>query len=157
MAALYPPVTMGIAPWSLTKEIPKNDSEQNMLSYFIHSKRIIYFLHIGFYSLNTNIQKIPKKKHLKNYDSTVVSSSADIVRVFLENNKSLHDGCDGKVLLCGQLSSLAMRQEDGGGVGLEPSDGLGLAGLTDHVDGLADPHGDGQRPELLVKGDEHPG
>ena len=35
-------------------------------------------------------------------------------------------------------------------------DGFGFARLSDHVDSLPDPDGDWQRPQLLVKRDQHP-
>ena len=79
-----------------------------------------------------------------------------IVGVLLQDDKSLHDGRDGQVLLRGQLGPLAARQQHRRGVRLEAGDGLGLAGLPDHVDGLADAHADRERAELVVEGDQHP-
>lgn len=55
------------------------------------------------------------------------------VWIFLEDDEALHDGREGRVLVGGQLGSLTVGQQDGGGVGLEAGDGLGLAGLANHV------------------------
>ena len=78
-----------------------------------------------------------------------------VVWILLQDYEPLHDGRDGQVLLRGELGPLSAGEQHGRGVRLEAGDGLGLARLPDHVDGLADPHADRQRAQLVVEGDQH--
>ena len=79
-----------------------------------------------------------------------------IVWVLLQDDKALHDGRDGQVLVGSKLGPLSAREQHRRGVRLEAGDGLGLARLPDHVDGLADAHAHRQRSELVVEGHQHP-
>ena len=78
-----------------------------------------------------------------------------IVGVLLQDDKALHDGSDGQVLICCKLSPFAAREQHRSGVRLEAGYGLGLARLPDHVDGLTDAHADRERAELLVESHQH--
>lgn len=56
-----------------------------------------------------------------------------VAGVFAQDDEALEDGCDGEVLLCGQLRSLAVSQQHRCGVSLETCDGFGFPGLTHHI------------------------
>ena len=60
------------------------------------------------------------------------------------------------ILVVLELRALAVRQHHGRALRLPPRDGLGLARLPDHVDGLADADVDLERLQRLVERDEHP-
>ena len=60
------------------------------------------------------------------------------VGVLLEKDEAFHDGRVSQVLLGCELRPLAVGQKYGRRVRLKARDALGLAGLTDDVDGLAD-------------------
>lgn len=60
----------------------------------------------------------------------------DVVGIFPQDAEPFHDGREGDVLLGGELGPFAHRQQHRRRVRLEAGDGLGLAGLANHVDGL---------------------
>merc|ERR1719412_1537988 len=77
-----------------------------------------------------------------------------VVWILLQDYEPLHDGRDGQVLLRGELGPLSAGEQDGRGVRLEAGDGLWLARLPDHVDGLADAHADRQRAQLVEEAEK---
>ena len=78
-----------------------------------------------------------------------------IIWIFLEDDKSLHDGSVREVLLRRQLGSFAVGQENRRCMSLESGDCFRFAGLAYNINSLADSDRDRQGLADLVEGDEH--
>ena len=90
------------------------------------------------------------------YDSLlIIVRRGVVVRVGPQDQEILNNMCLRQVLICGELSSLALTNEDGRVMGLEACDTFGFAGLANSIYGVTHTDLGLNWLQILVQSNQH--